>query len=397
MTEARRVVSYPIRSRPNYSRQRRTNSFGMNDPWPQINHPLTFHANAKGRAGRALHHGSDYHPPGHLLVPRCRTPVPHTPGGDFGSDPEIYTLLPNEASAIPSKGFPGPSQYHKMPLSARASNSRFGTSVMAHLAPHPPKLSSDDARVLEMQEAISRPGASDETMNTLFVAQRPLRFPLQVTPQLAEAQPCASRQEQAVSSWNDDPSILYACDKSGNGNPQSFYLQNQHQKQLQIRFEQCPKEVIQVQAPFNHWPLDQNSETPKDVDQHPANEHLAVGNCQLLQPHNESSPKIQEQRPYLLSQQIKTSTTLFTSPRHENSPFSSHAKRPAENGASGHYVSPIRNQPVEPFKIYMRPLPRDFSKPSIKELFGPLATSITDVTEVKLKTPNDLTGYAFVT
>lgn len=107
--------------------------------------------------------------PDAMTVPRRR--------GNYHSDPldgAPHLSNPNhseEIAAFPSRGLPGPYSYHKVPAGARLISG----GVHQHTQPfvstgllHTPRGYSDDARVLEMQEAASKRRASGVPVASLL-------------------------------------------------------------------------------------------------------------------------------------------------------------------------------------------------------------------------------------
>lgn len=322
-------------------------------------------------------------------------PQPHLSARrvEFHSDPEEYSYRP---PIVPSQGAPGLFPYRRIPLNERLPQARFPSVEVVSADPNSPRVFSNDARVLELQELRSRSGYSDNNINTVdsTTAQQPSQHPWQIPEVSTETQNLihpASARPVDISSRND-PAVVFVGNKvgnqAGNGNYQNHSLPQQRVDYFRPRSEQHSSELLPDHLLLRQWSI---SSTVVSWDENdPAPPTPAMKSIPRLPTHNGSSSSALDQCSYTSPEELQESRTRVKIP-HYKRPQHDHEHWPEIDG-SGRNPSPDYDNR----KLFLTGLPSNLSRPSIVELFDP-NHRITDVSNIKLRQPRDSHGYAFVT
>lgn len=400
VSDKRRVVSYPLRSEGAF----------VNDPIQQTR------CNSLGRNPRGSSYVTSYPgPPPHpddtkvYFKPstKAKAHAKHTPNPNlnrpqagpqhqrevFNYDADFYSLQyskrdisrPFEIAPFPT--FQNPMQYQNMPDSARSAEA-------AHLNYHPQRPSSNDARVLEREEANSRIRAANETIDAPILPHLPWQDSMQAYYEQLDTQPSASFHQQLTASVKNDPAVVFARDRSGNSSYNDYSTQGQYHKRSQEELEQYHREPFQAQMQPRHLSMSPNLQESNKLNPLVANAHLPAGHHQISQTFRETSPQTPRQSSYSASQHAQSSSTHFTNHNHEQLPFSSNSTRSDERGHSG-YSGEYRKYDDE--KLFLSGMPPDTSEDRIRELFGDSRAYISSVSETKASArPPHYSPYAYV-
>lgn len=400
MSDKRRVVSYPLRSEGSFandpSQQTRCNSLGKNSqgtsyvtsyPGPPP-HPddtkVYFRPNTKAKAHAKNTPNSNLN---------RSHPGPQQQREVFNHGAEFYspqyskrdTSRPFETGPFPT--FQNPTQYQNMPDIAR-----FAEASQLSLPPQRP--SSNDARVLEREEANSRVRAANEAIDIPFLPQLPWQDSLQAYYEQVDIQPSASFHQQLTASVKDDPAVVFAQDRSGNSIYNDYSPQGQYQRRSQEELEYYHREPFQAQMQPRHLsissnPLEANKLTPPG-----ANAHFPAGQNQISQTFQDTSPQTPRQSSYPASQHAQSSSAHLTNHNHEQLAFSSNSTRSDERGHS-EYPGEYRKYDDE--KLFLSGIPLDTSENRIRELFVESGAHIRSISETKVSArPPHFSPYAFV-
>lgn len=400
VSDKRRVVSYPLRSEGSFAnapnQQTRCNSLGRNPrgssyvtsyPGPPP-HPddakVYFKHNTKAKA-----HAK--HPPNPKLNRSQAGPQQQREISNYDTDyhsPQYSKRdisRPFEIGSFPT--FQNQTQYQNMPEIAPFFEA-------AHLSRHPQRPSSNDARVLEREEANSRFIAANENIDTTFLPQLPLEDPMHAYYEQVGVQPSASFHQQLTASVKNDPAVVFARDKSGNSIYNGYSTEGQYQRRSQDELEHYHKEALQAQMQPRHLSISSSPQEVKKLNPLVAIAHLPAGHHQISQTYRETSPKIPRQSSYPSSQHAQSTLTHFTNHNDEQLPFPSYSTRSDEKGHSG-YSGEFRKYDDE--KLFLSGMPPDTSEDKIRQLFGSLGAHINSVSETKVSArPPHYAPYAFV-
>ncbi len=400
VSDKRRVVSYPLRSEGSFandpSQQTRCNSLGKNP---------------RGSSYVTTYPGPPPHPDDTKVYfkpnIKAKAHVKHTPNSNlnrsqagpqqqrevFNYDAGFYSpqyskrdiSRPFEIGPFPT--FQNPMQYQNMPDTARFAEA-------AHLSHHPQRPSSNDARVLEREEANSRIRAANETIDLPFLPQLPWQDSMQAYYEQVDIQPSASFHQQLTASVKNDPAVVFARDRSGNSIYNDYSTQGQYQRRSQDEFEHYHREPFQAQMQPGHLSISSNPLEANKLNPPVANAHLPAGHHQISQTFRETSPQTPRQSSYPASQHVQSSSAHLTNHNHEQLPFSSNSTRSDERGHFG-YSGEYREYDDE--KLFISGMPPDTSEDRIKELFVDSGAHISSVSETKVSArPTHYSPYAYV-
>lgn len=264
----------------------------------------------------------------------------------------------------------------------------------AHLSRQSQRPSSNDARVLEREEANIRLRAANETIDTAFLPQLPLQDSMHAYYEQVGIQRSASFHQQRNASVKNDPAVVFARDRSGNSIYNDYSTQGQHQRRSRDEPEHYHKETLQAQMQPRNLSISSSPQEANNLNQLVANAHLPVGHHQLSQTYREQSPQSHQQRSYTSSQHAQSTSTHFTSQNHEQLPFPSYSTRSDEKGHSG-YPGEYRKYDDE--KLFLSGIPPDTSEDRIRQIFGSSGTHISSVSETKVSArPPHYAPYSFV-
>ena len=322
--------------------------------------------------------------------------------GEFRDYPEYhdYTFPPStlDQAGIPSAELRGGFLDQKKPLNAHVSNEKSlnepgKTSFeQASSIPNPPKIASDDARVLELQEVNRGPGAFFRATQKFTATQSPLQAPSQVAP-LVEGQFSISSnltqpvfdQDRSDYTLSNDPAVVFVGDKAGNGTYSDYHLQKQKEIQFLRRNMQHRDE--------SRRPRRQKPYTSGE-DQLSANAHFAGMNYQSFPADKGRNLPISEPFQYFSTQDKQAASLRSDIPSHQPFPFSINRKRPVETGRWDHSRPRLYDEGER--KLYIGNVPAKLTQDMIAALFDP-EVKISSVTNVLTKNPRDDVGFAFVT
>lgn len=399
VSDKRRVVSYPLRSEGSFanapSQQTRCNSLGR--------HP-------RGSSYVTSYPGPPPNPDDTKVYfkqsTKAKAHVKHTPNPNLNrsqAGPQQQREIPNyddyyspqnskrdisrpfEIGPVPT--FQTPTQYQNMPDTTPFLEA-------AHLSRQPQRPSSNDARVLEREEANSRLRAANETMDTAFLPQLPLQDSMHAYYEQVGVQPSASFHQQLTASVKNDPAVVFARDRSGNSIYNDYSTQGQYQRRSQDELEHYRKETLQAQMQPGHLSISSSPQEANNLNPLVANAHLPVGHHQLSQTYREPSPQTRQQRSYPSSQHAQSTSTHFTNHNHEQLPFPSYSTRSDERGHSG-YPGEYRKYDDE--KLFLSGMPPDTSEDRIRQIFGSSGRHISSVSETKVSArPPHYDPYSFV-
>lgn len=400
VSDKRRVVSYPLRSEGSAandpSQQTRCNSLGKNPrgssyvtsyPGPPPRPDDTkvyFKSNTKAKA-----HAK--HTPNSNLNRSQAGPQQQREvfnyDADFYSPQYLKRDISRNFEIGPFPMFQNPTQYQNMPDTAR-----FAEAV--HLSHHPQRQSSNDARVLEREEANSRIRVVNETIDSPFLPQLPWQDSMQAYYEQVDIQPSASFHQQLTASVKNDSAVVFARDRSGNSIYNDYPTQGQYQRHSQDEVEHYHQEPFQAQMPPRHLSISSNPLEAKKLNPLIINAHLPAGHHQVSQTFRETSPQTPRQSSYPVSQNAQSSSAHFTNHNHEQLHFSSNSTRSDERGHPG-YSGEYPKYDDE--KLFLSGMPPDTSEDRIRELFVDSMAHISSVSETKVSArPPHYSPYAYV-
>lgn len=310
----------------------------------------------------------------------------------FNYDTEFYSpqyskrdiSRPFEVGQFPT--LQNPMQYQNMPDIASSAEA-------VHLSYHPQRPSSNDARVLEREEANSRIRAANETIDVPFLPQLPWQDSMQAYYEQVDIQPSGSFHQQLTASVKNDPAVVFARDRSGNSIYNEYSTQGQYRRS-QDELEHYHREPFQAQMQPRHLSMSSNPQEANKLNPLIENAHLPAGHHQISQTFRETSPQTPRQSSYPASQHAQSSSTHFTNNNHEHLPFSSNSTRSDERvhyGYSGEY------RKYDDEKLFLSGMPPETSEDRIRELFGHSRAYICSISETKVSArPPHYSPYAYV-
>lgn len=400
LSDKRRVVSYPLRSEGSFAnvpnQQTRCNSLGRN---------------LRGSSYVTSYPGPPPHADDTKVFfkqnTKAKAHVKHTPNPNLNrsqAGPQQQREIPNFDTEYYSphhtkreisrpfeigifQTFQNPAQYQNMPDTAPFLEA-------AHLSRHPQRPSSNDARVLEREEANSRLRAANECIDTAFLPPMPLQDPMLAYFEQVGGQPSASFYQQHTASVKNDPAVVFARERLGNSIFNDYSTQGQHQRRLQDELEHHHREPLQSQMQPRNLSISASPQEATKLNPLVANAHLSAGHHQLSQTYPEPSPQPPRQSSHPSSHYAQSASTHFTNHIHEQAPFPSYSTRSDERGQTG-YSGEYRKYDDE--KLFLSGMPADTSEEKIRQLFGSSEAHISLVSETKVSArPPHYTPYSFV-